>query len=63
VKEHEEIFTVEEIANYLRIKPLTVYRWIKQNRIPFIKLGRRNFRFRRTVIDQWLKDHEGGAKK
>lgn len=38
-----ELFTVEEVATRFRVKPRTVYRWIKSGRMPAIK----------TPGDQW----------
>lgn len=35
-----ELLTVEEVANYLRVGPNTVYRWCRDNRLPAIKLGK-----------------------
>jgi excisionase family DNA binding protein len=62
MKEQEELLTIQEVSDYLKVKPLTVYRWIKQKKIPFIHLGSRNFRFKRSAIEKWLESHAGGGK-
>jgi excisionase family DNA binding protein len=48
-----EILTLEEVAAYLRLKPQTIYKWAQEKRIPAAKLGK-EWRFRRSIIDQWV---------
>jgi excisionase family DNA binding protein len=48
-----EIMTLEEVAEYLRLTPQTIYKWAQERRIPAAKLGK-EWRFRRSVIDRWL---------
>jgi len=48
-----EILTLEEVADYLRLKPQTIYKWAQERRIPAVKLGK-EWRFRRSVLDRWL---------
>ena len=46
--------TVREVAGYLRLKPLAIYRKVKAKEIPFKRAGR-SLRFDKEEIDQWLK--------
>ena len=47
------LMTIDEVAEYLRVKKRTVYDWVKKGKIPAIKaVGL--WRFRRERIDQWL---------
>jgi PTS system nitrogen regulatory IIA component len=48
-----EILTIEEVARYLRLTPQTIYKWAQEKRIPAAKLGK-EWRFRKSIIDQWL---------
>ena len=48
-----EILTLEEVAQYLRLKPQTIYKWAQEKRIPAVKLGK-EWRFRRSILDRWL---------
>ena len=48
-----EILTLEEVAQYLRLKPQTIYKWAQERRIPAVKLGK-EWRFRKSVLDRWL---------
>jgi excisionase family DNA binding protein len=43
------------VAEYLRVKPQTIYTWAQENKIPAAKIGR-EWRFRKTVIDKWFND-------
>ncbi len=50
-----EILTIDEVADYLRLTPQTIYKWAQERRIPAVKLGK-EWRFRRSVIDKWFDD-------
>lgn len=53
------IFTVAEVANYLKLPVSTVYRLAERREIPGHKVGRQ-WRFQRTVIDEWLRRRSEG---
>jgi excisionase family DNA binding protein len=57
--DYREIMTVEEVAEYLRLKPQTIYKWAQEKRIPAAKLGK-EWRFRRSVVDRWLDEQMMG---
>ena len=49
--------TVNEVAEYLRMNPMTIYRLAQQGKIPASKiLG--NWRFQRQEIEAWIKAQE-----
>src|SRR3990172_2004574 len=48
------IFTVGEVAAYLKLPISTVYRLAERREIPGHKVGRQ-WRFQREVIDEWLR--------
>jgi len=48
-----ELMTVEELAAYLRVTKKTIYRLLRQGKIPAIKVGRQ-WRFEKARIDEWL---------
>ena len=49
----QEIMTIDEVADYLRVKNRTVYEWLKKGKIPAIKtVGQ--WRFKKSKIDDWL---------
>jgi excisionase family DNA binding protein len=47
------LLTASEVADYLRIHVMTVYRMVQRGDMPAIRVGKR-WRFRREHIDQWL---------
>ncbi|MCD4781659.1 MAG: helix-turn-helix domain-containing protein [Candidatus Omnitrophica bacterium] len=50
---NKELLTVDEIADYLRVKKRTIYDWVKKGKIPAIKtVGQ--WRFKKDRIDSWL---------
>jgi excisionase family DNA binding protein len=52
--EDEEIFTIKELSEHLRVHPTTIYRLLRQGRLPGFRVGS-NWRFNRTAIEQWEK--------
>ncbi len=46
--------TVREVADYLKMRPLAIYRKVKRREIPFLKAGR-SIRFRKDEVDRWLR--------
>ena len=48
--------TIEEVAEYLRLKPQTIYTWAQEKKIPAAKIGK-EWRFKRSIIDEWFEQH------
>jgi excisionase family DNA binding protein len=48
----DEIFTIKELSEHLRVHPTTIYRLLRQGRLPGFRVGS-NWRFNRAVIEQW----------
>ncbi|MBN2412395.1 helix-turn-helix domain-containing protein [candidate division KSB1 bacterium] len=53
---NNEIMTLEEVAEYLRVKPQTIYTWAQEKKIPAAKLGK-EWRFKKSIIDEWFLQH------
>jgi len=51
----DEIMTVKELAEYLKLNFQTVYRKVQNGEIPGSKIGR-GWRFQKSVIDRWLSE-------
>ena len=49
------LMTVEEVAEYLQLHPLTVRRLARESKIPFFKLGRQ-WRAKKELLDQWIEE-------
>ena len=55
----DNYISLEEAANYLNIKPVTLRKWIKQNKdLPAHQIGRL-WKFKRSELDEWVKS--GGS--
>jgi len=48
--------TVEQVAAYLQLNKLTVYRYIREGRIPAARLGKA-YRIRKSDVDAFLERH------
>jgi excisionase family DNA binding protein len=55
---HEGFLTTEEVLEYLQVNLRTVYRLIKNNSIPAVRVGRQ-WRFKKQDIDAWLEGRKG----
>ena len=53
----EQLMTIEEVAQYLRVKKRTVYDWLKKGKIPAVKtVGQ--WRFQKEKINAWLESKQ-----
>jgi excisionase family DNA binding protein len=48
------LWTLNEVAQFLNVRPLRIYELVHSRQIPFTKIGRRQLRFDPTAIRQWL---------
>jgi excisionase family DNA binding protein len=47
------IWTVHDVAKYLRMSEAKVYRLVKEQRLPVVRIGK-TWRFRKDLLDEWL---------
>ena len=52
-----DLVDVNELARRLGISRHTIYSWVSQRRIPYLKVGRL-LRFEPTAVDAWLRGCE-----
>lgn len=57
-----EIFTVKELADYIKAKPITIYKHLSEGRIPAFRIGS-HWRFKKETIDRWIQDQEKNSYK
>ena len=50
------IMNVKEVAQYLGVCPMTIYRFAKRGRIPAFRIGS-DWRFHKDLVDNWIKDN------
>lgn len=55
-----EVLTVDEVARYLRVHPMTVQRWCRTGELPAAKIGRA-YRIKRGDLDRWWAEHQPGT--
>ncbi len=47
-----EIYTIKEMSEHLRVHRATIYRLLRQGRLPGLRVGG-DWRFSRAAIEQW----------
>jgi len=50
----QRLMTIREIADYLRLSKVTVYKMTRQGKIPALKIGKQ-WRYNKSEIDSWVK--------
>lgn len=50
------LLTVEDAATYIAVSTSTLYGWVWQRKIPFVKVGRA-LRFDRSDLDAYILSH------
>ncbi len=49
----EEYYSIEEVASKLKVVYLTVYRWIKTNKLEAVKAGKQ-YRIKQSSLEKFL---------
>ncbi len=57
----DEVLTIDELANYLKLKRQTIYRWAQKGKLPGAKIGK-EWRFRKSLISEWLEKNLGAPQ-
>ena len=57
----DQLLTVAEVARYLGVTPHTVYRWIKQGRLPATRYSPKVIRVRRSDVAEFARRAPGGV--
>ena len=50
-----DVLTIAELAAYLKISKSTLYKLVREGKIPSQKIGK-HWRFRKGAIDHWLEE-------
>jgi excisionase family DNA binding protein len=50
----DKLLTSGEVADLLRIEQQTLQVWCNERRFPFVKMSRRDYRFRSADVQAWL---------
>jgi excisionase family DNA binding protein len=52
-----KVLTLEELADYLKVHPSTVYRLLRKSELPGFKIGS-DWRFNQESVDSWIRRGE-----
>ncbi|MGV8123496.1 MAG: helix-turn-helix domain-containing protein [Candidatus Xenobiia bacterium LiM19] len=55
----EELLTVKEAADILRMHYVTVSKMVRRGSIPSVKIGRR-YKLKQRSLQEWINRHERG---
>lgn len=59
---NDKWISIEEAADYLDIKPVTLRGWIRNEKgVPAHKIGKQ-WKFKRSELDQWVKSGESAIE-
>ena len=53
------LMTIDELAKYLRMKKVTIYKHAQEGKVPGFKVGSK-WRFKKSTVDKWIEDKEKG---
>lgn len=53
----KHVMTVKAVADYLDVHPMTIYKYVKEGRIPAFKIGT-SWRIRKDSIIKWMEENE-----
>ena len=56
----KDLLSAEDVAGYLGVGQVTVYRWCREGRLPCLKIGK-SWRIRRTALEDFLRHGERSA--
>lgn len=51
------LMTLDEVAKYLRMKKVTIYKHAQDHKLPGFKVGSK-WRFKKATIDKWISGKE-----
>jgi excisionase family DNA binding protein len=56
--DQNEFFTLQEVADRLKVSYRSVYRWVHAGRLPAYRVGEREWRIRDVDLEQFLEDRK-----
>ncbi len=59
---NKRLININELSEYIGLSSSTIYSWVSQRRIPFVKCGRLT-KFDLERIDDWIKENSVQEKK
>ncbi len=62
IEKQATLFTVQEVSQLLRLSVLTIYKYIKEQRIEAVEFGG-HYRIEKDSLDQFIERHRVRKKK
>ena len=53
----KEIYNIRDLSNYLKISPSEIRKLVRQNKIPYFRVGNR-IKFDKQSINEWIENLE-----
>jgi putative molybdopterin biosynthesis protein len=57
----EPLWTLDDMANFLRISKVTLYRMVKKGDVPHVRVGKKIY-FIKAGVQRWLEAKQRGGK-
>lgn len=54
----DELLSLEEVKDILKVHIETVRTWVRQKKLPAIKISPRDYRVRRSALNKFLEERE-----
>ena len=58
----DEILTIQELSDYLKVPVSTLYKLVREGSIPSFKVGK-HWRFHKDAIDKWIASGVGSKSE
>ena len=62
MQNQSELLTAKDVAKILNVKEARVFELTRQNLIPFIRLGTRQYRYSEKAIFEWIENGGNQSK-
>jgi excisionase family DNA binding protein len=62
IESRSNLINIKDAARFLAVSTSTLYGWVWQRRIPFVKVGR-TLRFEMRDLEEFIKSHRFEARK
>ena len=59
----ERLLSISELCDLIGARRQTIYKWVHEKRIPFLKPGGKLVRFRASDIERWLEGRKKSGKR
>lgn len=57
----KQVMTIKDVADYLDVHPITIYKYVNEGKIPAFKIGT-SWRIRKDSIQKWMEENEQQIK-